>query len=96
MSEYEELENDADVPEYKSYEEFKAASPEGAKIADMLGFSGVAKNPGSLFGKLPSGNLGSSPELDTIKTEESNLLKEISSLKSNISGKIGEVRMSQA
>jgi hypothetical protein len=91
MSEYEELEDDADVPEYKSYEEFKAASPEGAKLADMLGFSGIAKDPGSLFGKLPSGNLGSSPELDTIKTEESNLLKEISSLKSNISGKIGEV-----
>ena len=91
MSEYEELEEDENIPEYKSYEEFKAASPEGAKLVDMMGFTGVAKDPGSLFGKLPSGNLGSSPELDAIKTEESNLFKEIGSLKGNISGKIGNV-----
>ena len=89
--EYEELEETEGIVEYKSYEEFKAASPEGAKIADMMGFSGIAKDPGSLFGKLPSGNLGSSPELDAIKTEESNLSKEISSLKSNISGNIGSI-----
>ena len=91
MSEYEELEETEGVVEYKSYEEFKAASPEGAKLVDMMGFTGIAKNPGSLFGKLPSGNLGSSPELDAIKTEESNLSKEISSLKGNISGNIGNV-----
>jgi|LULV01.1.fsa_nt_gb hypothetical protein len=91
MSEYEELEEDENIPEFKSYEEFKAASPEGARLVDMMGFTGIAKDPGSLFGKLPSGNLGSSPELDAIKTDESNLLKEISSLKSNISGNIGNV-----
>ncbi len=91
MSEYEELEEDENIPQYKSYEEFKAASPEGAKIVDMMGFTGIAKDPGSLFGKLPSGNLGSTPELDAIKTDESNLLKEIGSLKGNISGNIGNI-----
>lgn len=92
MSEYEELEEDEIVPQYKSYEEFKAASPEGAKIADMFGFSGLAQNPQSLFGKLPLGGvLGSSPDLEAIKSEQGNLLGKIGDLKSNISGKIGEI-----
>ena len=58
----------------------------------MFGFSGLAQNPQSLFGKLPLGGvLGSSPDLEAIKSEQGNLLGKIGDLKSNISGKIGEI-----